>query len=121
MVTGAKELRERAEAFFQRRDQAELPYGEAGLALALDMSLDQLRKIYDGESRKELQSAVRWAYLRIQDQIESSPIYQKSTMATRASALLKQPRLGGYDGESGNNTVRLLVRLGRGFDESDLQ
>lgn len=121
MVSNAQELREKAEAFFQQRDQAEAPYGEAGLALALDMPLDLLRKIYDGEDRADLRDAVRWAYLRMQDQIESSPIFQKSTMATRASALLKQPRLGGYDGDSGGGTVRLLVRLGRGFDESDLQ
>lgn len=121
MERSPQAVRAAAEAFFQQRDEAEMPYGEAGLALALGVSRDELRLIYDGESQPELQEVVRWAYLRMQDQLESSPIFQKSTMATRAVTLLKQPRLGGFSDHSEGGPVRLLVRLGHSFDESDLQ
>lgn len=114
----AKDLEAAVEQFFAGRDQENKLYGEAGLALALNVSLQTLRAWYDGREHKEFQPVIRRAYLRIQDQIESSPLYQERSMGTRANMLLKQNRLGAY-AERGEGDVEVRVLLGDQMEKSD--
>ena len=75
------EFQTAADAYFDACDAAGKLYGEAGLCLALDVSLNTLRRWYDGKLRPELQEAVQRAYLRIQDQIETDPVYSDKVEA----------------------------------------
>ena len=112
-----EELTRAAQEYFQRADGEDRLYGEAGLCLALGVDLESLRRWYDGEERKDLTPAVRRAYLRIQEQVESDPRYQKPGMAARANRLLDQPRLGG----GGREEDRVRVLFGDHMDETDFQ
>lgn len=115
-------LRRRCEDYFARCDEAESLYGEAGLALAVGVSLETLRSWYDGQERPDLQEEVRRAYLRIQSQLESSPAYMGRSMTSKAVFLMKQPRLGGYaeKSEARQNPV-VEIRMGGNMDESDFK
>ena len=113
-----EKLRERCEGYFRKCDETGSLYGEAGLALYLDVPLETLRGWWDGRGRPGMCAEIRRAYLRIQDQIETSPAYRgKANMAAWAGQLLKEPRLGGRSQEA--PAVRIL--LGRSMEESDLQ
>ncbi len=107
----------RAEAYFTGADEAGDFYGEAALALATDMSLQELRAAYDGGEDTALTAAVRRAYLRIQAQIESSRRYADRGLNSRATFLLKQPRFGGYCEKNEGGEVTLKVIWGKGMDE----
>ena len=90
------ELETAADRYFARCDETGALYGEAGLALGLNLDLQTLRSWYDGADRPEMQAVVRRAYLRIQDQIETGEAYRDKNLHNRAVFLLKQRRLGGY-------------------------
>lgn len=109
--------------YFDECDESGELYGEAGLALALDVSLGTLRNWYDGKNRPELQYIIQRAYLRIQNQVETHPAYrEKGGMATRAIFLLKQKRLGEYvDRVEAKNDMTVNVKMGTGMDESDFK
>ena len=115
----AGEVESLAESYFARCDEEGCLYGEAGLALALGVTLETLRSWYDGGCRRALQSAVRGAYLRIQAQLESKS--GEKGGSTRALFFLKQPRLGGYSdkGESGPKEMTVHIRIGKNMDRSD--
>lgn len=117
-----EELRQVCDGYFSACDEAELFYGEAGLALHLGVKLDTLRDWYDGKRRPELQEEVQRAYLRIQSQLESSPAYVGKGMVTKSIFLLRQPRLGGYqDKAETRQDAAVHVRMGGSMDESDFQ
>lgn len=117
------ELRNACEAYFAACDRKKELYGEAGLALHLGVSLKALRDWYDGRTCPDLQEEVQRAYLRIQNQIETSPAYmEKGGMTTKAIFLLKQPRFGGYqDRVESKQDMTVNVKLGSGMDESDFR
>ena len=117
------EFQTAADAYFDACDAAGKLYGEAGLCLALGVSLTTLRRWYDGKNCPELQEAVQRAYLRIQDQIETSPAYmEKGGMATKAIFLLKQPRFGGYqDKIEAKQDLAVNVKFGGGMNETDFK
>jgi len=106
--------------YFDDCDREHKLYNEAGLALALGVQLRTLVSWYEGERCPEFQDAVRFAYLRIQDQIESDPAYQDKSMSTRAIFLLKQKRLGGkQDKIEAKQDIAVNVKMGSGMEESD--
>ncbi len=119
----AAQLRERCDAYFKACDEAGKLYGEAGLALFLDVSRDSLRSWYDGAKCPDLRAEVQRAYLKIQDQIETSPAYmEKGGMATRAIFFLKQPRYGGFqDRVESKSQMTVQVHMGDNMEESDLK
>lgn len=112
-----------ADAYFDACDAAGKLYGEAGLCLALGVSLTTLRRWYDGKNCPELQEAVQRAYLRIQDQIETHPAYQeKGGMSSRAIFLQKQPRFGGYtDKVEARQDMTVNIKHGKDMNESDFK
>ena len=127
----AEEFTRAAEGYFAACDERGLLYGEAGLCLSLTRSnpggrpvtLQTLRDWYDGEDCPHLREAVRLAYLRIQEQIESDPRYhEKGGIITRGTLLQKQPRFGGYQDRAdtkSESTVKII--FGSTMDRSDFQ
>ena len=113
----AEIFKERSAVYFDAADAAGDFYGEGALALAVGMTLQDLRAAYDGGDDAALTAAVRHAYLRIQAQIESSRRYADRGLNARATFFLKQPRFGGYSekGDSGEVTVKVV--FGKGMDE----
>lgn len=129
----AEEFSKAAQAYFDEADRDGRLYGEAGLCLGLSrfnpkggsVSIPTLRRWYDkgSESCPGLQEAVQMAYLRIQEQIETSPVYmEKSGMNTRALFLLKQRRFGGYQEKpEAKSDVKLEISFGKNMDQSDFE
>lgn len=126
----AEEFTAAADAYFDACDRYGKLYGEAGLCLALSrgnrkgcvVTLRTLRKWYDGECCGYLQDAVQSAYLRIQEQIETDPVYREKGMVPRSIFLQKQTRLGGYqDKVETKNDSTVKVIFGTGVDESDFK
>lgn len=118
----ARIVRGRSEDYFSRCDKEGSLYGEAGLALALGVSLETLRNWYDGQERPDLTEEVRRSYLRIQSQLESSKAYVGNGMASKAVFLLKQPRLGGYQEKAdARHDLTVNLKMGKGMDESDFR
>lgn len=117
------EFQTAADAYFDACDADEKLYGEAGLCLALGVSLNTLRRWYDGKLRPELQEAVQRAYLRIQDQIETDPVYmEKGGMTSRAIFMLKQPRFAGYtDKVEARQDLTVNIKHGKDMNESDFK
>lgn len=109
--------------YFDQCDRDGVLYGEAGLALSLGVTLKALRDWYDGRTCPDLQEEVQRAYLRIQNQIETSTAYmEKGGMATKAIFLLKQPRFGGYqDRVEAKQDMTVNVKMGGGMDDSDFK
>lgn len=119
----AAEFQAAADAYFDSCDAAGKLYGEAGLALALGVTLRTLHRWYDGELNQKLQEPVQFAYLRIQDQIETHPAYmEKGGMSSRAIFLQKQPRFGGYqDRIEAKQDMTVNIRHGKDMDDSDFK
>lgn len=117
------EFQTAADAYFDACDAAGKLYGEAGLCLALGVSLKCLRHWYDRDRRPELQEAVQRAYLRIQDQIETHPVYmEKGGMTSRAIFMLKQPRFAGYtDKVEARQDMTVNIKHGKDMNESDFK
>lgn len=115
------ELENRIDAYFDGCDAERKLYGPAGLALALDLELDDLMSLREGREGQELMRPVKRAFLRIQDQVETDPRYrEKGGMATRAIFALKQPWLGAYqDKIEAKQDLTVNVKMGGGMDESD--
>lgn len=116
-----EDLEERIEAYFDGCDMEKKLYGPAGLALALDLELEDLMSLREGREGAELMRPVKRAFLRIQDQVETDPRYrEKGGMATRAIFALKQPWLGAYqDKIEAKQDLTVNVKMGSGMDESD--
>lgn len=121
--SSAAELEERIDGYFADCDRAGKLYGPAGLALALDLELEDLMSLREGRKGAELMRPVKRAFLRIQDQVETDPRYrEKGGMATRAIFALKQPWLGAYqDKIEAKQDLTVNVRMGPGMDESDFR
>ena len=117
------ELESRINAYFDGCDGAGKLYGEAGLALGLGISMNTLRRWYDGTQRPGFAETVQRAYLRIQDQVETHPAYQeKGGMTSRAIFLLKQARFGGYqDKIEAKQDLAVNVKFGGGMNETDFK
>ena len=61
-------------------------------------------------------------FQRIQEQIDTSPIYQEKGMVTRGIFLNKQKRLGGYqDKQETRQDISVNVTFGDGVDASDFK
>lgn len=135
-----------SEAYFDQQDAEGLAYSEAGLANALRWTVQRLQGYYDyndgreGEvveaqveafeaGNEEIEDPrcvfsyyVRLAYQRIQEQIDTSPIYQEKGMVTRGIFLNKQKRLGGYqDKQETRSDISVNVTFGDGVDPSDFK
>lgn len=117
-------------AYFAECDENRVLYGEAGLCLALTkgnkkgrtVTVALLRKWHDGDCSPHLQEAAQRCYLRIQNQIETSPIYREKGMVPRSIFLQKQTRFGGYQDkveEKRDTTVRIIT--GSGMEQSDFE
>lgn len=119
--SSVEELEERIEDYFDSCDAEKKLYGPAGLALALDLELEDLMSLREGREGAELMRPVKRAFLRIQDQVETDPRYrEKGGMATRAIFALKQPWLGAYqDKIEAKQDLTVNVKMGSGMDESD--
>lgn len=119
--SSVEELEERIEDYFDGCDAKKKLYGPAGLALALDLELEDLMSLREGREGAELMRPVKRAFLRIQDQVETDPRYrEKGGMATRAIFALKQPWLGAYqDKIEAKQDLTVNVKMGSGMDESD--
>ena len=116
----AEELREAIDGYFADCDARHALYGEAGLALWLDVSLFTLHSWYDGKYAVDLQPEVQRAYMRIQNQVETDPVYQDKGMSARAIFLMKQSRLGGkVDKVEAKQDIAVKVKMGKNMDESD--
>lgn len=126
----AEEFRKAVNKYFAECDADGLLYGEAGMCLALSqynkkkrsVTLQALRRWYDGECCTHLQDDVQMAYLRIQNQIDTNPVYHEKNMATRGIFLQKQPRLGGYqDRFETKNDMTVKIVHGTSVDEDDFK
>lgn len=111
----AAALRRRYQRYFRECDEAGILYGEAGLALALDVSRETLRSWYDGAGGPDLREEVRRAYLIIRSQLESDP---RCVDKTRSKDMLARLWPDGRDARSGTS---VSVRMGKNMDESDFQ
>ena len=115
-----EDLEAAADRYFAHCDETDALYGEAGLALGLDLDLQTLRSWYDGADRPEMQAVVRRAYLRIQDQIETGAVWRDKNLHNRAVFLLKQRRFGGYqDKADAGRDKALRILFGPDTDETD--
>lgn len=118
----AADLRAKCDEYFALCDEKGLLYGEAGLALHLDVAIETLRAWYDGKKCEDLQHTVQRAYLQIQSQMESGWQYQEKGMVTKSIFLMKQPRFGGYqDKIEAKQDISVNVKMGDGMDESDFK
>lgn len=114
------ELRVRIDEYFADCDRRGALYGEAGLALWLHVSLDTLHSWYDGKRCPDFQSEAQRAYMIIQNQVETDPMYQDKAMVSRAIFLMKQARYGGkVDKVEAKSDVSVNVKMGKGMDKSD--
>ena len=118
--SSAEELREAINGYFADCDKRGTLYGEAGLALWLDVSLDTLHSWYDGRYAPELQPEAQRAYMIIQNQVETSPVYQDKAMTSRAIFLMKQMRYGGkVDKVEAKNDISVKVKMGKAMENND--
>ena len=116
----ADELREAVNGYFADCDARHALYGEAGLALWLDVSLETLHSWCDGKYAVDLQPEIQRAYLKIQNQVETDPAYQDKSLSARAIFLMKQMRYGGkVDKVEAKNDISVKVKMGKGMDSSD--
>ena len=115
-----EELQAKCDEYFAERDAVGGLYGEAGLALKLGVSLHTLHSWYDGRYAIELRPVVEEAYLKIQNQVETDPVYQDKALSARAIFLMKQARYGGkVDKVESKQDVSVKVKMGKQMDESD--
>lgn len=130
-----------SEEYFDTQDRLEQAYSEAGLANAMRWTVQRLQGYYDYNDGREAEVVeaqveafeaddeeiddprcvmsyyVRLAYQRIQEQIDTSPIYQEKGMVTRGIFLNKQKRLGGYqDKFEQKQDISVNVTFGDGAD-----
>lgn len=140
VLKSVREFRKKSEAYFDRQDEEGLAYSEAGLANCMGWTLARLQRYYDYNNGKDDEAIeaqvdafedggevtaavsvmsyyVRLAYQRIQEQIDTSPIYQEKGMVTRGIFLNKQVRLGGYqDKFEQKQDISVNVTFGDGAD-----
>jgi len=115
-------LKAKCDEYFRTCDEDGALYGEAGLALHLNVTIETLRRWYDGKRCPDFQETAQMAYLRIQNQIETDPRYQEKGMVTRGIFLNKQPRFGGYqDKVEARQDISVNVNMGKGMDDSDFK
>lgn len=115
-----EEVRQKIDEYFADCDRRHALYGEAGLALWLNVSLDTLWSWCDGRYSADLQSEAQRAYLIIQNQVETDPAYQDKAMTSRAIFLMKQMRYGGkVDKVEAKNDISVKVKMGKAMDNND--
>ena len=115
-------LKSKCDEYFRTCDEGGVLYGEAGLALYLNVTITTLRRWYDGTRCPDFKDTAQMAYLRIQNQIETDPRYQEKGMVTRGIFLNKQPRFGGYqDKVEAKQDISVNVNFGKGMDDSDFK
>lgn len=116
----AEELQRAVDDYFAACDSGGELYSEAGLALALDVPLDQLRAWYDGDPDDPCYHPIQMAYLRIMRQIECGEGYRERGMASLGAMKLKQRRFGGYQDKSdGPKNLTIRVTFGPHTEETD--
>ena len=118
----AEELARACDAYFAKCDQVGELYGEAGLCLALGVTLNTYRRWRHGETAAYLSETVQMADLRIQHQLETDARYHEKSMVSRAIFMMKQPQFGGYqDRIEARQDIAVNVKMGAGMDESDFK
>ncbi len=94
-------------------------YGEAGVALALGISLKTLRSWKHGEVPGFLDVA-EYAYMRIAAEPDHNPVYRDKAMITRSIYLSKQQDFLGYREKSEEGrSVEVNVNFGTNMERSD--
>ena len=88
-------LKAKCDEYFRTCDEDGALYGEAGLALHLNVTIETLRRWYDGKRCPDFQETAQMAYLRIQNQIETDPRYQEKGMMQFANG--STIKFGHYD------------------------
>lgn len=120
----AAALRAALDGYFDMCDKTGTLYSEAGILLAIGLSsLDTWDSWWEGARCPDLMPEVRWACLRITNQILTHPTYrEKGGMTSLAIFLLKQKRLGGMtDRVETKKDMTVNVKMGGGMDESDFK
>lgn len=121
----ADELSDKINAYFDECDAEGRVYDEAGLCLYLGVSKDTLHNWYDGKTRADepgFSTLAKNAFLLIEDQIHSDPIYRDKGMQGRAVFLMKQARLSGYvDKVEQRGDIAVTVKYGNNVDQSDFE
>ena len=106
--------------YFKTCDEAGELYDEAGMCLALNVDQRQMRDWLNQEG--PFQYIVRRAYLHIQQQIATHPVYREKSMVTKSIFLLKQPQFGGYqDKTEEKKDISFKVTMGDGVDAEDFK
>ena len=115
------ELEEVIEGYFHDCDEKGILYSEAGLYLALDVDRSTVDKWMNGSTaREEFQYPMRKAYLRMEMQLHTHPVYQTKGMTSMAMFKMKQEKFGGYqDKIEAKQDIAVNVKMGAGMDESD--
>ena len=118
-----EELQAAVDSYFASCDEKDARYGQAGLALALHVSMSTLRRWRLGEVYPEFQDVILEAYLRIQNQLETSPIYEAKGMPAIAMFALKQECYGGYTdkGDTSGGKLDVHVHVGQGVTNADME
>lgn len=140
VLKNVRKFREMSAAYFAKQDEECLAYSEAGLANCMEWALTKLQRYYDynnGRDDDEIEAQVdafetgdevtdprsvmsyyvQLAYQRIQEQIDTSPLYREKGMVTRGIFLNKQVRLGGYqDKMEQKQDISVNVTFGDGAD-----
>lgn len=116
----AASLKNKLEAYFAWCDDEGRLYSEQGMALYLGVSMSTLDTWWRGKYCLDLQDTIRWAYLRIADQIMTDPRYAEKSMVSLKIFLLKQEKFGGYqDKVESRQDISVNVKMGSGMEESD--
>ncbi len=120
MIKDKKDFEMQANAYFDACEDDGRLFSEAGLALYLSTPLEDIRSWWDGTKRKDLQGAVKMAYLRIQEQIDINPAYRDKGMVSRSNFLNKQKYFGGYqDKAEVKQDIAIDIKFGKGMEDSD--
>lgn len=120
--TDADELETAVDAYFAKCDEEGTLYSDAGLALALDISMCTLERWRKGEARTEFQYVIQRAFLRMTEQLHTHPAYFQKGMVSMAVFKMKQEKFGGYqDRIEAKQDIAVNVKMGAGMDESDFK
>lgn len=93
---------------------------ESGLALALKVGVQTLRRWHDGEQSVEYQELVQDAYARMTSIYMQLLLTGNKNMTPFVIFMLKQPRFAGYqDKVEAKQDIAVQVKMGKNMDESD--
>lgn len=117
--TDPMEAKAAMDAYFDQCDETGELYGEAGLSLALKISLKTLREWKDN-AEHAFHDAAEYGYLRIIAAVDQKEEYRNKAMVAKAINLCKQDRFLAYqDKPTENKSIDIHVKFGPGTESSD--